>query len=163
MIFHSAFSVFMSLCYAALYGLVFALLSLLFAVFIRIVPSFFRMASMSLSYDEGIFSAPREIFIEKGTKKSIRAIAEINACFKVIIFFMGFYLLSYGALDGEIRIYMLLTAVATYLTLKPLFLGKPLSIFLKIISVPLSYFVVFLRIFLYIPTRVFKRVKNVCK
>ncbi len=156
----SAYSVFSSIVFSLLYGAFCATLSLACALIWHLIRSFRRIASTWAFYNNGIFSRPREIFIEERKIKKVRVLAEVGAFFKVLLFTIGFILLSYISLDGEIRIYTLAVSLSSYLLLRRFFLSTLLSFVLVGLETLVSYLSVILRIFLYIPVRTVKSVKK---
>ena len=160
MIVFSAYSVLNSILFSFFYGAFCATLSLVCALLFRLTRSFGRIASTWIKYNNGIFSRPREIFIEEGRIKSVRVLREVGAFFKVLLFTIGFILISYISLDGEIRIYTLAVSLASYLLLRSFFLSALLSFLLIGLEALVSYLSVILRIFLYIPVRTVKSVKK---
>ncbi|MBO5908625.1 MAG: hypothetical protein J6Q67_02435, partial [Clostridia bacterium] len=52
---------------------------------------------------------------KKGTKEELARVGPVLTFILTILFFLGFILLSYYALDGEIRLYMLLICSAVFL------------------------------------------------
>ena len=99
---------------AAIFGAIFAILdtilkilSLEFNHILKIKKHVFCAANF--------FSIPKRDVLENPERKERnKFLGEICAFFKVLTFFIGFILLSYYALDGAIRLYLLLFAIGFF-------------------------------------------------
>ena len=101
----------LSALYALIYGGGFSFVYQLLIILVRTVKAMPSLAVEILNADK-IFPSPRvKNAINKGKEGALFAF------FSVVLFFIGFQLLSYLALDGQLRIYMLaLSSAAFYIT-----------------------------------------------
>ena len=90
----------LSVLYAFLFGLGYSLLYQLILISLEAVKSLPRLAREILG-SEKIFPSPS---IKKELKD--RKFGAVFAFFSVFLFFVGFLLLSYLALDGQLRLYI---------------------------------------------------------
>ncbi len=118
MIWHSFETILASFVSAAVYGAVFAFLSILIKCFIRIFNLSFRVVSDAFFYKTGVFDTACITKGYTGENKDRIILSEVTRALSVILFFSGFMILSYYILDGEFRIFMfagaLITALITF-------------------------------------------------
>ena len=98
----------LSVLYAFLFGLGYSLMYQLILISLEAVKSLPRLAREILG-SEKIFPSPS---IKKEIKD--RKFGAVFAFFSVFLFFVGFLLLSYLALDGQLRLYMLVISSASF-------------------------------------------------
>ena len=143
MIYFSFRSIILSIIYALIYGAIFGF-----------VINFIKQIPLMLKY---IVSIPKALIIYTGPlnsvtyvkkyKKKPNVISRLYVFFSIIIFSLGFLFLSYYAIDGELRLYLLLFS---FLGIKAscsfiLFINFTLLPFKKLIYMH----IVFLRIIFY--------------
>lgn len=121
-----------SVALALLFGICFCafiiILDILIGAF-SLIPGFF---SMIISFDK-LLPTPRLINVQTNRQKG-----PLYIFLSVLIFALGFSLLSYVSLDGEIRIYMLALAFASFYLSKFAFCDFLTKIFLQLFSAGLS-------------------------
>ncbi len=143
MIYFTAGEIFRSMLYGAIYGALCAFL------FVLLTVSRLVIRDVALCF--------RQIFVYKNIRDKIRLEASCdNVCqssagviFEIILFTLGFILLSYLALDGLIRGYMLAIVFASFYLSKMAFFDYFKMIILKVLRFLLVFFTSVLRILLF--------------
>ena len=93
---------------------------------------------------EKIFSPPRFSEVDVKTKKGV-----IFTIFSILLFALGFSVLSYISLDGQIRIYMLILSSAVFYLSKITFLDIFARLILAVFKWILSLLSIVLRVLVY--------------
>lgn len=145
----SAEEIFSSVIFALAYGAIFAVIFSLTVVLKEILAVSFAMLKSSLRYDK-IFPLPSL----KNVKISNKSGALISVV-SIFLFAVGFSLLSYLALDGQLRLYMLILSFASFYLSKIAFsdIFSRVIFFAFRISFILIIFVI--RLVLWLPKRIF--------
>ena len=147
----SAGEIFSSVVYALIYGIAFAMmLSAIKAIKEGIYASLEYLKN--LSWNDRIFSLPslkRVNFIHRTS-----AVAH---ALSILLFAVGFSLLSYLSLDGQIRLYMLILSFASFYMSKNAFFGFLKRIVFIALGIPVSLIAIALRITLKISKRLTKK------
>jgi len=141
-----------SLIYAAVFGIGFFLFFTVAAIIVNQIRRLRFLPSLIIKYDK---------ISEKTIKNNGRIENKSNSVSvsaAVVLFILGFLLLSYYALDGIIRIYLFLVSFISFAAAKQLFYKHIYSIINTIFDVAYHLFVLalrilclpFLRIYLYI-------------
>ena len=153
MIHLSLFRLLLSAALALLFGVLAAAFGALLSIFmhtIKLLPSLLRN---TLFYRGRLLSVERGEFLPKPGRGGSRVGSEVRRFFKIVAFTLGFLLLSYLALDGMIRVYMLALSLAALFFARRLF-SKTLLPFVEIVSVVICHAaVVFFRLILLLPRR----------
>lgn len=125
-----------SICSASIFGAIFAILDAILKI-LTIEFNHIKSIREHVLKAEKIFSIPKKaVTLNKGVENSHRYISEIITFFKVIIFTIGFILLSYYALDGAVRLYLLFFGLGFFL----LFQNISDKTLLKIVDSVFSFF-----------------------
>ena len=132
-----------SLAYAVAYGVTFSALLALVKLILRIA-----LALPGFLYDTLSFTKilPREDF--KG-RINLMENGKVFDFLGVIIFTLGFILISYLSLDGEIRIYMLLSAFAAVYLSNLVFYGIFIRFFLFLFDIIFGLLCIAIRLIIY--------------
>ena len=143
----------LSVIYAMLFGCVFAGVLSIICLLCDLVLKIPKMMKDIIVFEK-ILPAPSFDFL-----KSRRKDGGFIAFFSVILFTLGFLLLSYYTLDGIIRIYMLILSFAAFYLAKMTFLNvferlllfiltwvlKPFAVSVRLIIYPLKRFISWLK------------------
>lgn len=162
-----------SILSAALFGAVFAVILVVLAVVFKELQLILSLPWQVFSYQGSIKSKPTvRVLLPKSGKFS--SFLDGAAVFvKILLFTVGFILLSYHSLDGSVRIYMLIISLAAYFSVKMLlemsifilfdrlftWLWHRLIIILRIVTLPISRLIFF--IWKYLHSKIFKKYSNV--
>ena len=142
----TSFEILASIFSATIFGAFFAFLNLVLKILNLEIRHISKIGE-HLFNSKNIFSIPkRRALITAEPPKRHKYLSEISTFFKVIIFDVGFILLSYYALDGEIRAYLLFFSIGFFILFNSLFdktLLKITDVFFVFIY---GVFVVFLRL-----------------
>ena len=137
---------------ALFYGLFFAIFEFCFPLIKFTVKRFFLSVYRSVFYKGKLTIKPFKLDEQK-EKSEYRLLSNILSTVKIILFTIGFILLSYCLVMGEIRLFALIGAFLSYLLSSKFAVricGRPLF---KIINLIFAYFCIALRIIFY-PLRV---------
>ena len=96
-----------SALYAVIYGILFSFAYRLFSILIHVIKEAPRLCS-EVVFANKIFPAVK-INSRLGNGKN----GPISAFFSTVLYFIGFLLLSYFCLDGQLRVYMLVISSAS--------------------------------------------------
>lgn len=140
MIYFSFREILLSVGYAALYGVITALIFVSFLSLKGLLSDLRAYSREIISY-ERVFSSIKAKRSEGEVELSAAA-----TFFAIIFFFLGFILLSYHALDGEIRIYMLIVVFASFYLSKIAFLSVFQKVIIRFFRFVLYVLIVILRL-----------------
>lgn len=147
----SAGEIFSSVVYALIYGIAFAMmLSAIKAIKEGIYASLEYLKN--ISKNDRIFSLP--------SLKRVNFIHRTDAvahALSILLFAVGFSLLSYLSLDGQIRLYMLIFSFASFYMSKNAFFGFSKKIVFIALGIPVALIAMALRITLKIIKRLNKK------
>lgn len=147
----SAGEIFSSVVYALIYGIAFAMmLSAFKAIKEGIYASLEYLKN--LSWNDRIFSLPRLKRVD-----FIHRTSAVAHALSILLFAVGFSLLSYLSLDGQIRLYMLILSFASFYMSKNAFFGFLKRIVFIALGIPVSLIAIALRITLKISKRLTKK------
>ena len=147
----SAGEIFSSVVYALIYGIAFAMmLSAIKAIKEGIYASLEYLKK--LSWNDRIFSLPRLKRVN-----FIHRTGAVAYALSILLFAVGFSLLSYLSLDGQIRSYMLILSFASFYMSKNAFFGFLKRIVFIALGIPVSLIAIALRITLKISKRLTKK------
>lgn len=141
MIFNDINTILHSIFFATIYGVLFAITSTIVSIMISLLSKLPEIIREVFVYD-GLFSNPK-FLLSKNTPTSFSTFAS------VLCFTLGFIILSYYSLDGEIRIYMFIISTASYYLARFAFCAFFEKIFSLNIRVFLQALIYFLRAILY--------------
>ena len=116
MTYFTTFETIASLFSAAVFGAIFAVLDAILKILSVEARCIKKIHEHLLKY-KSIFELPKSEMNSREEKRS-GLVGEVSVFFKVTAFTLGFILLSYYALDGAIRIYLLIFAIAFFLLFK---------------------------------------------
>lgn len=140
MTFYSLYEILASTLHAAIYGLAFALFTVLANATSKELARLIALPREIFCYNGKILEMPNLSFVFKSNGKTQRISKGIFVFLSVFLFTLGFVLLSYYSLDGSIRLYMLAISIIVMICSKP-FLYK--SIFILIDKLFKSFLVIF--------------------
>lgn len=146
-----------SVIYAIAYGTLFAIAFTLIVTIKEFAVLFYDMLKSCINYEK-IFPLPK-FTIKKITPK----ISGVTSVLSIFFFAIGFSLLSYLSLDGEIRLYMLIFAFASLYLSKIAFLNFFINAFLLIFGLFNAAFSLFLRLLLWCPKRIMRKLHYIIK
>ena len=144
MIYFTAEEIYLSFFYSAIYGVGFALLLVCFDMFFTISESLSEYYKSVLSY-ECITKINRPYL----RKSVFRKAGRVRISLSILLFFVGYLLLSYFALDGISRFYTFVVALISTFALK-VTLGKLIAILmLNLIHIIFYPLILLLRIIMH--------------
>ena len=145
----SAEEIFSSVIFALAYGAIFAVIFSLTVVMKESLAVFFNMLKNSLRYDK-IFPLPsyEKVKISNKTGAFISVVS-------IFLFAVGFSLLSYLALDGQLRLYMLTLSFASFYLSKIAFFDIFSRVILFAFRISFILIVFIVRLVLWLPKRIF--------
>ena len=147
----SAGEIFSSVVYALIYGIAFAMmLSAIKAIKEGVSSSFEYLKKVSSN--DNIFSLPRLKRVD-----FIHRTSAVAHALSILLFAVGFSLLSYLSLDGQIRLYMLILSFASFYMSKNAFSGFLKRIVFIALGIPVVLIAIALRITLKISKRLTKK------
>ncbi len=144
----------LSVLYAFIFGLGYSLFYQLILISFETLKSLPRLAREILG-SEKIFPSPS---IKKEIKD--RKFGAVFAFFSVFLFFVGFLLLSYLALDGQLRLYMLIISSASFYIFNSAFFVVLSNAFILLFDCLIFIFSTALRIIILPFRRLVLTVKN---
>lgn len=145
MIYFTYTEIILSLIYAVLYGVLFGCSYQLIRSVVPLVKMVLEIPRESLAYGTSIFRKRKRINFEAKTKNKL--VGSVSVFSAIIAFSIGYILLCYYTLDGQLRLYLL---VFSFIGIKlSILFKKSLSYFLEFISILQNDVVVALRFFLY--------------
>ena len=155
------FRLLLSAVLALLFGILAATFGAALSIFlhtVRLLPSLVRN---TFFYRGRPLSVERGAFLPKPARRVSRVGAEVRRFLKIIAFALGFLLLSYLALDGIIRVYMLALSLTALFFARRLFF-KILVPFAERISVEICRAaVLLLRLLFLLPRKFFGKIKKI--
>ena len=154
MIAFSTYETIISVLYAALYGACFCILYSLMIIIRNIINSLVDLMENIVCYDK-IFVLPKGI-----VSKNDRNIGASFLFISIILYVIGIVLVSYAALDGIIRLYMIIISSALFFLLKFAFFNKFNKILFAIFDYFLSFVCVLMRIILFPAKFLYDKIKN---
>ena len=113
MIYFTSHEILVSVISAVIYGIVFGLFYSLISDLSKIPAAVLAMLKEGVLYKGRIFSKPQISVDEANSGVFNTVISVLKTAFTIFSFSLGFFLLSYWALDGVIRIYMLVLSLAS--------------------------------------------------
>ncbi len=154
MIAFSTYETIISVLYAALYGACFCILYSLMIILRNIINSLVDLMRNIVCYDK-IFVLPKGI-----VSKNDRNIGAPFLFISVILYVIGIVLVSYAALDGIIRLYMIIISSALFFLLKNTFFSKLNKLFFVIFDYFMSFGCILMRIILFPAKFLYNKIKN---
>ena len=139
---------------AAVYGMACNLFLLFCYVIFGQFSVFATIFKNAVRFEGSIWSVKHIDFSLKRSEDEKEYVRAPKIILKMFLFTLGFYILSYAFLDGEIRIYMLLVSVISLFSTKNLFYSFLLGIIDRIFMVVCRILTVTLRI-IFFPLRIF--------
>lgn len=137
----------LSVVSASVFGAIFAFLDIILEI-LSLEGEHIKRIREHIFGPQKIISIPKRVGTEnEKTKEKYKYIGELITFFKVIIFTVGFILLSYYALDGVVRVYLLVFGVVFFLALRCLFEKSILKIADSLFLLLYGAFIILLRIF----------------
>lgn len=130
----------LSILYALIFGVGFSLFAVLMLIVREIVLVFGRMMEMAVDFEK---------LLPLPTVKNMKinqAPGRLITVLWVIFFSLGFCLLSYLSLDGEIRLYMLILAFASFYLSKFVFFNIFSRLFVFLFGLLFSFLSIILRV-----------------
>lgn len=154
MIYFTADEIGRSLLIALAYGVFFCLIISLFDVIYGTIKDLFYSLKQIIVYEK-ITSEVN--FVELKIKKEGSA---AGVFVSVVLFFIGYILISYMTLDGCVRIYMLIVSSASLFLLKLIICDKFVFLMRKILRSVICGFVIALRTLLYPLCRFYQKIRS---
>ena len=132
----------------------------LFLLFSRVIFGqfviFANIIKESFFWKGRLFAVNNDVFSINKQEADSRYLLGPKIISKMLLFTLGFYLVSYVFLDGEIRLYMLCISIATLFSTRRFILKISLGVFDRIFKYVYCTFTILLRI-LFLPAKVFSR------
>ncbi len=144
-------SIVFSLAFGGLFAILFSLILILKEMCLLSLDTLKR----TVIFDK-IFPLPRLRKIKKSPKCGV-----ILTVFFIFIFMLGFSLLSYFSLDGELRLYMLVLAFASFYLSKFAFFEILGTIFVLLLNAFFAVFSFALRLLAFYPRKMVMRFNNI--
>ncbi len=154
MIAFSTYETIISVLYAVLYGACFCILYSLMIILRNIINSLVDLMRNIVCYDK-IYVMPKGI-----VSKNDRNISASFLLISVILYVIGIVLVSYAALDGIIRLYMIIISSALFFLLKNAFFSKLNRLFFVIFDYFMALGCILMRIVLFPVKFFYNKIKN---
>ena len=143
-----------SLIYSLIFGSAFFVVSSLLGVLLRYACRFGELWHNVTSYGK-IFEKPTKI---RG--RIAKWLESVESFVLTIIFFVGFILLSYYALDGSLRLYVFLTSLAAFYSLHCILYSRFQAIIFSVLDAVYFAFVFIIRVATFPFLRLFKKIRS---
>lgn len=172
MLYYSFYSYIAFAASALIYGLIFSFVILSISTVAFIISQIFRGVFLSVFYNGRL----TDVLIPKSKEKKSKEnkfLSNLACALKIIIFTLGFILVSYSAFDGEIRLFALVISILSFFVFSRYVFPIPERIIFLIFSKIIAYFCILIRIILYPlrrivlcfvkKARIYLHFDNICK
>ena len=149
----TAEEIFRSIVSALIYGTFFEILCIIIYSFCTLISELISLPRKVFFYGGKLMSSPYATVADNNSPTRVRGAGAFVLIVKVLLFSLGFLLLSYYSLDGVIRAYLLLLSLSSLYLVRNLIRPIAIHAFSTILRWLLSFLIIVLRTVTY-PVRI---------
>ncbi len=152
MIYFTIDEIWRSMLIAVFYGIIYAIIRSCFITIYILCFDLIDSIKQIIVYEKPM---EKVVFTKNALKKEGRP---ITIFISVVLYFIGYIIASYIALDGNLRIYVLILSSAAFYLSKTLIIDKFEYYLSKILRFQLSFLTVFIRMIIYPLRRIYQKI-----